>query len=90
MFPNLDPPTTDKERVAFVKEWNEWFMENTATYKGVMGMWLAYLWPAIVKGNVIEAGPQSAIVKLLRQEGVPEDEDEYNSIWDFIDLGVET
>jgi endogenous inhibitor of DNA gyrase (YacG/DUF329 family) len=61
---------TPTKRIALVTEWYDWMMDRAETFKGELGMHLAYLWPAILKGTCIEVEPNSEIVKLLREQGV--------------------
>ena len=70
------------EIVDFIALWSDWFYENTDSFSGAIGRSLAYLWPAIIKGNQIEVTERHSIVKLLRKNHV----DESDQIWMFIDV----
>lgn len=81
-IPTNKRPITCAGMCRFIADWSDWFYENTNSFDGALGRQLAYLWPAVVKGNQIEVVPQSAIVKRLRQAGVPAS----NAIWNYIDV----
>jgi len=75
-------PKTCADKCRFIAEWSDWFYNTTNSFDGALGRSLAYLWPAIVKENQIEVAPQSAIVRHLREQDVPET----NIIWRYIDV----
>jgi len=91
-YPDLPRPdyVDDQMTVTYIEEWSDWFYANTETFEGELGMQLAYLWPAIIKGNQIEVDIDSAIVRVLNENAVPNDEQpEPNSIWSYIDAVAE-
>lgn len=79
----LEKPEKPIEITSFIEWWSDWFYNHTETFNGSLGRQLAYLWPAIVKDNQIEVTSRSSIVRVLREDGVPEDD----HIWRYIDVG---
>lgn len=80
----LEKPQKPVEIISFIEWWSDWFYNHTESYNGALGRQLAYLWPAIVKGNKIEVTSRAAIVRVLNYMGVPKD----NHIWRYIDIGA--
>lgn len=74
--------TENDRKVEFIKTWSDWFYDHTETFKGALGLQLAYLWPAYVGGRKIEVSQKSAIVQILKREKVPKD----SEIWDCLDI----
>lgn len=77
-----DSLSSGDEVIDFIALWSDWFYENTTTFNGAIGRSLAYLWPAIAKGNQIEVTRQHAIVRLLRSKNVHPDD----PIWTYLDI----
>ena len=75
-------PRSDVEKLKLVREWSDWFYNHSTTYRGSLGLQLAYLWPAMLFDRQIEVSPRSSIVKLLKREGV----DTSETIWEFLDV----
>ena len=75
-------PKTPPKICLFIRKWSDWFYKHTESFDGALGRQLAYLWPAVVKGEQIEVTPQSAIVRLLRRHNIQDDD----TIWCFIDI----
>lgn len=73
---------SDKKKVEFIRIWSDWFYDHSSSYRGALGVQLAYLWPAIIREHQIEVSERSAIVKLLRKQKVAPDSD----IWGYLDI----
>lgn len=69
-----------EEKVELVKKWSSWFYNHTDSFDGKLGMQLAYLWPAILNDNVVECSERDPLPKLLRENGVTEDD----ILWEYI------
>jgi hypothetical protein len=76
---------SDFERITLIRKWADWFYNHVDSYKGRIGMQLAYLWPAIASGRKIEVSEGDAIVQVLRTENVPESE----PIWEYLDVTLD-
>lgn len=78
----IDEEKTRKllERAQLVIRWAEWAYENTDTFEGELGVSLAYLWPAILKGGHVGTSKEEALYQLLKD--IPRDD----PIWDYIVL----
>lgn len=71
-----------EDRIHLILTWSTWFYDHTETFNGALGLSLAYLWPAIARGGRIEVAAHSAIVRLLKREGIPP----RSEIWNYIDV----
>ena len=58
------------ERLRLITKWADWFYTKTETWKGSLGTELAYLFAAIAGGRHVALSRRSALVRLLRREGV--------------------
>lgn len=76
-----DKPRTAEETLWFIGWWSDWFYRHSQTYDGALGRQLAYLWPAIVRGEKIEVTGRCAITKLLRAHV-----GEFDPIWNYVDV----
>ncbi|TXH11781.1 MAG: hypothetical protein E6R04_00685 [Spirochaetes bacterium] len=65
-----------------IRVWSEWFYHHTASFRGSLGVSLAYLWAAVVNNNQIEVSERSTIVRILRKHKVAPDTD----IWSYLDI----
>lgn len=79
---SFPPKQTSEDAARFIRRWFNWFYEHTESLEGALGGQLAYLWPAILSESQIEVSSRSAIVQLLKREGIkPTDQ-----IWTYLDV----
>lgn len=69
-----------QERMHLALHWYEWFLDHTDSFEGRLGMQLAYLWPAILKGTKIDCSERDPVVQILHLYEVPESD----PIWQHI------
>lgn len=73
----IGKPSSGKERASssqrlrLITKWADRLYAKTETWKGPLGTELAYLFAAIARGGHIALTRRSALVRLLRREGVP-------------------
>jgi hypothetical protein len=72
----------DLTKLDLIKKWSEFFYQNAETFKGSLGTDLAYLWPAIIKGNKVEVSRRSRLISLLKEFEIPKDD----VIWEYLDI----
>jgi len=72
---------TPRERIELISEVSEALYAATSTFEGQVGLDLAYLYPAIAKGTVVEWGApfQTETINLFR-ELFPAEHAVWNSI----------
>lgn len=58
------------ERLRLITKWADRLYAKTETWKGPLGTELAYLFAAIARGRHVALTQRSALVRLLRREGV--------------------
>lgn len=58
------------ERLRLITKWADRLYAKTETWKGSLGTELAYLFAAIARGSHVALTRRSALVRLLRREGV--------------------
>ena len=68
------------ERLQLITKWADRLYTKTETWKGHLGTELAYLFAAMARGRHVALTRRSALVRLLRREGVPVED----RIWKFI------
>jgi len=78
--PRRNPETTGGERARLIAQWAGRLYDMTASWQGPIGMQLAYLFAAMARGSHVALKRHSALVRLLRQEGVPTSD----PIWKYI------
>lgn len=59
------------QRLQLITRWADRLYAKTETWKGSLGTELAYLFAAIARGRHVALTRRSALVRLLRREGVP-------------------
>jgi len=68
------------QRARLIAQWARRLYDMTASWQGPIGMQLAYLFAAMARGSHVALKRHSALVRLLRQEGVPTSD----PIWKYI------
>jgi hypothetical protein len=68
------------ERLHLLTKWADRLYTKTETWKGPLGTELAYLFAAMARGRHVALTRRSALVRLLRREGIPAKD----PIWKFI------
>jgi hypothetical protein len=70
----------DLQRLRLITKWADRLYTKTETWQGSLGTELAYLFAAIARGGHVALTRRSALVRLLRREGISAKED----IWRHI------
>lgn len=70
----------ESQRLRLITKWADRLYAKTETWKGSLGTELAYLFTAIARGGHVTLTRRSALVRLLRREGVSAKEE----IWRHI------
>jgi hypothetical protein len=73
---------TGDQRARLIAQWAKRLYAITASWKGPIGMQLAYLFAAMAGGSHVALNRHSALVRLLRQQAVPTSD----PIWRFIKI----
>ena len=73
---------TGGQRARLIARWARRLYDITASWKGPIGMQLAYLFAAMAGGNHVALNRHSALVRLLRQQAIPISD----PIWRFIKI----
>ena len=68
------------DKVALIQKWACWFYDRTETWEGDLGMELAYLFKSIADGQCCEWSLGDEIVKMLKDEQIPDSD----PIWEYI------
>jgi hypothetical protein len=71
---------TGGQRARLIAQWARRLYDITASWRGPIGMQLAYLFAAMARGSHVALNRQSSLVRLLRQEAVPASD----PIWRYI------
>ena len=80
--PRRNLKITGNQRARLIARWAKRLYAITASWKGPIGMQLAYLFAAMAGGSHIALNRHSALVRLLRQQAVPTSD----PIWRFIKI----
>ncbi len=80
--PRIKREMTGDQRARLIAKWASRFYDITASWKGPLGMQLAYLFVAMARGSHVALTRNSALVRLLRQEPVPAND----PVWRFIQI----
>jgi hypothetical protein len=80
--PRRNLEITGDQRARLIAQWSKRLYAITASWKGPIGMQLAYLFAAMAGGSHIALNRHSALVRLLRQQAVPTSD----PIWRFIKI----
>lgn len=73
---------SNSQRLQLINKWADRLYAKTETWKGPLGTELAYLFSAIARGSHVALNRRSALVRLLRREGVSD----RDAIWNHIVL----
>ncbi len=61
---------SNSQRLRLITKWADRLYAKTETWKGPLGTELAYLFAAIARGRHVALSRRSALVRILRREGV--------------------
>jgi hypothetical protein len=75
-------PSSEARRLRLIAYWAGRLYTSTESWRGSLGMEIAYLFAAIARNQKISLKPRSSLVRLLRCERITS----RNPIWKFIVL----